>query len=154
MQRARRIAIYMAVNGEVNCQPLIDQAWLRKKQLFAPILAQNRLFFAPLERDGHLTKNRFRIPEPTHAIQQRIHPRELDIVIVPLTSFDSDGNRLGMGAGYYDRTFAFRKRCLHWRRPLLIGVAYSFQRTSQLQSQSWDVPLDIVITEQEGFGKY
>ena len=80
--------------------------------------------------------------------------RQLDVVIAPLVAFDESLNRLGMGGGYYDRTFAFRKRARVLRRPVLIGVAYSFQRVDRLQPENWDVPLDVVITEKESYGSY
>jgi len=69
----------------------------------------------------------------------------LDLVIVPLVAFDSHLNRLGMGKGYYDRSFG---RSLRWRRPLLLGLAYTSQRVQQLDSNKLDVPLDGVLTEQ------
>jgi 5-formyltetrahydrofolate cyclo-ligase len=69
-------------------------------------------------------------------------------VLTPLVAFDLHGNRLGMGGGFYDRTFEFLNRHTHWRRPLLIGLAYDFQRVEQLYSHGWDVRLSGVVTEQ------
>jgi len=66
-------------------------------------------------------------------------------VLVPLVAFDDAGNRLGMGAGYYDRSFAFRRAAPS--PPLLVGVGYEFQRVPALAAQPWDVPLDAVLTE-------
>jgi len=71
----------------------------------------------------------------------------LDIALVPLVAFDDYGRRLGMGGGYYDRTFAYLRHREHWRRPKLIGVAFEFQRVAELPAQPWDVPLDGIITE-------
>ncbi len=68
-------------------------------------------------------------------------------MLVPLTVFDSDCNRLGMGGGYYDSSFAFRQTA-QATAPTLIGVAHEFQRVDKLQPESWDVRLDVVVTEQ------
>ena len=68
-------------------------------------------------------------------------------MLVPLVAFDGAGNRLGMGGGFYDRTFAYRARRRRWRKPWLIGVAYEFQRLKSLPQRPWDVLLDGVLTE-------
>jgi len=151
VQRVNNIGIYMSVAGEIDCGPLIKMGWLRKKRVFAPVLAKNRLNFAPLETGSKLIPNRFDILEPVCRSDDLLPPRQLDVVIVPLLAFDRQLNRIGMGAGYYDRTFAFSKRQKVWRRPLLIGVAYSFQRVEEFAARTWDVPLHAVITEQSCF---
>ena len=93
-------------------------------------------------------KNRYGIPEPAHPNKARNFPlRSLDLVLMPLVGFDTQGNRLGMGGGYYDRSFAFLHRHSHWRKPHLMGTAYEFQRLSKLDAQPWDVPLDAIVTE-------
>ncbi len=66
-----------------------------------------------------------------------------DIVLTPLVAFDAALNRLGQGAGYYDRAFAAFPQA--WR----IGIAWSIQRVDALATEAWDVPLDAVVTEQE-----
>lgn len=151
VQRADNIGIYMGTAGEIDCGPLIKMGWLRKKRIFAPVLAKNQLKFAALNPDSKLHPNRFDILEPVYRECDLISPRKLNIVIVPLLGFDIRLNRIGMGAGYYDRTFAFSQRQRIWRHPLLIGVAYSFQQVGELNARPWDVPLHAVITEQECF---
>jgi 5-formyltetrahydrofolate cyclo-ligase len=139
----------MAEFGEVSCQPFVAAARLRGKRIFAPVLRKNALLYAPLHSSAKITRNRYGIPEPMHTRQQLIAPRRLDIVLVPLVAFDNDLNRLGMGGGYYDRTFAFRQRRQKYRKPRLVGLGYSFQHVSQLQPAPWDVPLDCAVTETE-----
>jgi 5-formyltetrahydrofolate cyclo-ligase len=68
-------------------------------------------------------------------------------VLAPLVAFDRSGNRLGMGGGYYDRSFAYLRHRVHWRRPRLIGYAYGFQEVQALERAHWDVPLSGVVTE-------
>jgi 5-formyltetrahydrofolate cyclo-ligase len=152
MKRAIRIGAYMSFGGEVNCQPFLNFAKLRKKRIFLPVLAKSSLIFAPLKSPEKMALNRYGILEPVYQQQEIIAARNLDVVIIPLLAFDEHCNRLGMGAGYYDRCFSFRKHRKKWRKPLLIGVAYDFQRVDSLQPESWDVPLDAVVTEKECYG--
>jgi 5-formyltetrahydrofolate cyclo-ligase len=152
MRRVKRIAIYMSVGGEIDCAPILKTAWLRKIETFAPILAGNKLIFAPLKKHTRTTRNRYRILEPVYSRRQCIKNTCLDVVIVPLLAFDTDGNRLGMGGGFYDRSFAFMKQRAKLRRPLLIGVAHDFQRVPQLKEEPWDVRLHAVITDKESDG--
>jgi 5-formyltetrahydrofolate cyclo-ligase len=152
MRRAKRIAIYMSVAGEIDCQPIIKTAELRKLRIFAPILTRKKLIFAPLKSTTPMVANRYQVLEPVYSRMTCVTPRDLDVVIVPLVAFDKKGNRLGMGGGFYDRSFAFTRLRRKYHRPLLIGVAYDFQRVADLQPQPWDVPLDVVITEKESYG--
>lgn len=147
LSRSRRLAVYMAVNGEIDCNWLTQDAWLRKYAVFAPVLRGRRLKFAPLKQDSRLQANRYGIFEPECTPQQLVRPNDLDVVIVPLLAFDSHGNRLGMGAGYYDRSFSFLRARNKWFHPKLIGVAYEFQRVRRIKLQPWDVPLNVVVTE-------
>ncbi len=152
--RAKNIAAYLPVRGEVDCRFFLKSEKLRKKRIFLPVLQKSRLFFAPLIPDTEMQKNCFGILEPVYSKADLVAPDELDIVIAPLVAFDNNCNRIGMGGGYYDRSFSFRKRRRKWKRPLLIGAAYEFQRIHDCQPQSWDVPMDVVITEQQSYGTY
>jgi 5-formyltetrahydrofolate cyclo-ligase len=69
------------------------------------------------------------------------------VVFLPLLGFDPEGTRLGSGAGYYDRVFAFRRRRHSWHRPLLVGLAYGCQQVEHIDLGRHDVPLDAVVTE-------
>ena len=80
-------------------------------------------------------------------------PFALDLVLVPLVAFDARGVRLGMGGGYYDRSFAYLNFRSRWRRPRLIGVGFDFQRAESISPQPWDVCLDGVITERGFYGR-
>ena len=106
-----------------------------------------RLVFAPWRACDPLTANRFGIPEPDLAESSCLAPQDLGVVLAPLVGFDRRGNRLGTGGGYYDRSFAFRKRTP--APPLLVGVGYAQQEVAGLEARPWDVPMDLVATESE-----
>ncbi|WJW75872.1 5-formyltetrahydrofolate cyclo-ligase [Thiohalobacter sp. IOR34] len=150
-RNARHLAAYLAVDGEMDPLPLMLRAWEMGKQVYLPVLIPvggNRLWFAPYQPGDPLTPNRFGIPEPLRAARQRIPPQRLDLVLTPLVAFDEQGHRLGMGGGFYDRSFAYLRRHRHWLRPHLVGLAYDFQRRPALPAADWDVPLSAVATEQ------
>jgi 5-formyltetrahydrofolate cyclo-ligase len=97
--------------------------------------------------DARLLDNRYGIPEPSIQ-EQQLPAWAMQVVLMPLVGFDRTGNRLGMGGGFYDRTFAFKRNRIH-ARPLLIGLAHSVQEVAALPTESWDMPLDLIATEKE-----
>ena len=147
VRRARNVACYLANDGEMDLAPVVT--WLRKAgtQVLLPALHGGALWFLPFDADTRLTPNRFGIPEPHVPAHTRCRARHLDLVLMPLVAFDAAGNRLGMGGGYYDRTFAYLRSRSVWKRPLLIGIAYEFQRLPSLPRRPWDVPVHAVATE-------
>ena len=149
--RADKVACYLANDGEISLKPVIAALWQRKKTACLPILFGSfnarQMHFASYLPDTEMQDNQYGIAEPAIAIRRQIKPMELDIVLMPLVAFDLKGNRLGMGGGYYDRSFSFLQRRKSAKRPKLIGVAYDFQEVDSLPSDSWDVPLDAVVTE-------
>ena len=145
-QQAGRIAAYFAVNGEIGLEPVIENALAAGKQVFLPNLEQQGLRFAPYFPTQKMRINRFRLPEPDVDDSEMLLPGELDLVLAPLVAFDSDGNRIGMGGGFYDRSFGFRKHP-GVKKPILIGVAHELQRVEQIIPEEWDVRLDLIVTD-------
>ena len=146
----QRVAVYWAVDGEISLHAAVTALRRRGQGLFLPVLRGEReLAFAPYARDAALEPNRHGIPEPSCAPTELLPPQALQLVLVPLLGFDRHGNRLGFGAGYYDRSFAFLRAGERPREPLLVGVAYACQERAQLDAAAWDVPLDFVATETE-----
>ena len=146
-QRAERIGAYLAVNGEVDLAPLIEAAWARNKTVALPVLHGRHLEFLEYTPATPMIANRFGIPEPDPAHARALSARFLNMVLAPLVAFDTQGGRLGMGGGFYDRSFAFLRRRRHWLRPAFIGMAYEFQRVGELPVEPWDVPLHGVMTD-------
>jgi 5-formyltetrahydrofolate cyclo-ligase len=68
-------------------------------------------------------------------------------VLTPLVAFDEQHNRIGMGGGYYDRSFAFLKNRKQLIQPKLIGLAFDCQRVEKITANPWDIRLYSVITE-------
>jgi len=145
--RARHIAFYIAADGEVDPLPLLRRALALGKNVYLPMLRPgNRLWFGEYRQDMRMRPNRYGIPEPRGA--RWLQPWALDLVLLPLVGFDRRGGRLGMGGGFYDRSFAFWRRGGR-RRPCLMGLAHHFQEVAELPLEPWDVPLTGVVTDRE-----
>lgn len=138
------VAGYWAVGGEIALHAW--QSRLSEALTYClPVLADDgRLRFAPWRPGEPLVTNRFGIPEPDIAPHACLDADRLALAVVPLVGFDAAGNRLGMGGGWYDRTFAGRGEVVG---PRLVGAAYELQRVDALAPAAWDVPLDAVCTE-------
>lgn len=146
----QHFALYLANDGEINPLVLQEYLWQSGKHCYLPMVHQsnNELSFIEYQRDTPLLLNRFGIPEPflqdLQPDAQQIAPEQLDIVFVPLTGFDEQGRRLGMGGGFYDRTFA----CTHGvKRPLLIGLAHECQKVDSVPVEYWDIPMAGIATD-------
>lgn len=157
MQRARRVALYLPNDGEIDPRPLLDWFSRRGTRVYLPVLrplSDNRLWFVRYDDATPMSVNRFNISEPHTRLNahraRRLPPWGLDVVLMPLVGFDRQGNRLGMGGGFYDRTFAFTRR--QRPAPHLIGLAHAGQEVNQLPNQPWDVPLNAIVTDRSILG--
>lgn len=142
---ATHIALYIANDGEIDPSVVARRALALGKRLYLPVLHPHlpHMRFARWRPGDKLIRNRFNIPEPApKAIQ--LPANKLDMVCMPLVGFDSSGNRLGMGGGFYDRTFAYRLK-QRKAKPLLVGIAHRCQHVPALPAQPWDVPLDMIV---------
>ena len=146
---ARHLGAYVAVDGEVDPAPLVERLGAIGAQPHLPVLDGDRLRFALDDAPETRRANRFGILEPTGPT---VDATRLDVVLVPLVAVDHRGNRLGFGAGYYDRTFSALAGGTRPARPLLIGLAYDEQVVDTLPAQPWDVPLDALLTPTRRLG--
>lgn len=137
---------YWAVGGEIALHAW--QVALPSRLIYClPVLGDDSLLrFAPWRAGDPLVANRFGIPEPDVAPASLLDASDLALAIVPLVAFDDRCHRVGMGGGWYDRTFAARREAQS-RAPLLVGAAYEVQRVDRIAPQPWDVHLDAVCTE-------
>lgn len=149
-RRSKHIACYLANDGEINPDNIIEHGWRQLKTIYLPVLApfQNRLYFAPYTRQSRLISNRFGIIEPDAHPSLWRQAWQLDLLLLPLVAFDENGNRIGMGGGFYDRSLAYLNHTKKWKKPRLIGLAHELQKCESLDRQHWDIPLDMIVTEE------
>lgn len=147
---AELIAFYHTIDGEMNPEPLMAHALEDGKTCFLPVINDDDpelLSFAQIDSDTVLQENSWGISEPPLP-DKSISPTSFDVVFVPLVGFDKNCFRLGMGKGFYDRTFSF-KIFNRRSRPLLVGLAHNCQLTEPFPVASWDVRLDAVVTAEK-----
>ena len=143
-RNAQHIALYISFDGEISTDKLIQILWAQGKQVYLPVLHPfnpNHLLFLRYLPDTPMLKNKFGIWEPKLNVQSVLPLEELDILFTPLVAFDKQGNRLGMGGGFYDRTLQ------HWQKsPFIpVGLAHQCQQVEQLPTEVWDVPLHQIL---------
>jgi len=148
-RQAVRIACYWSFNGEPDITPVFRQLMANSCELALPVISgtnDHRMTFHSWQAQTRLVKNRYGIFEP---LETAVVPASsLDIILMPLVGYDRSGNRLGMGAGYYDRCL----ENLHDQvRPLRIGIAYSLQEICPFEKNKWDISLHGVVNEHGWF---
>ncbi|MDH5344715.1 MAG: 5-formyltetrahydrofolate cyclo-ligase [Gammaproteobacteria bacterium] len=143
---AEYLACYLPVADEVDTWEIISRAWRLKKRIFVPRCEKNgRMRFIEITPESDLKPNRMGIYEPE--LGDTIAARRLDVVITPLVAFDRKLNRVGMGGGYFDRTFSFLGHRNKWQHPKLVGVAFACQEAEEIAPNPWDIRVFSVVTE-------
>jgi 5-formyltetrahydrofolate cyclo-ligase len=142
---AGHVAWYWAMDGEIGLH-----AWQMRLPATLvyclPVLHDDgQLRFAPWRAGAALVTNRHGIPEPDVAASALLEPARMTMVVVPVVGFDASCQRLGMGGGWYDRSFAFRQSAA--APPWLVGAAFAAQQVDALDVADWDVALDAVCSE-------
>ena len=143
---ARAIACYLPMRDEVDPSQIIECAWCANKRVFCPVIDEHgNMTFRRLTCDTLLNRNRFGLWEPVDG--DLIEPKSLDLVVTPLVAFDKNNHRIGMGGGFFDRSFAFLKHKKRWLRPKLIGLAFECQQVEKIEPNPWDIRLYRVISD-------
>lgn len=144
---ANSVAVYLSSDGEIDLTEVIQDLAAREKTLSLPKLGSDKgaMQFCDWQPDRPLISNRYGILEPHTGTICAV--AALSLILTPLVAFDSAGNRIGMGGGYYDRLL-FEMNDLE-ARPIIVGVAYDFQQIDQIDAEEWDIPLDAVVTDKE-----
>jgi 5-formyltetrahydrofolate cyclo-ligase len=143
----RPVAIYLPFDGEVATRVLIREARRRGVRLYVPVVTDHRhrrIEFHALLRGTRI--GRYGIPVPRRG-GRALAARWFALIVVPLVGIDGAGRRLGMGGGYYDRAFAYRRHRRRWRGPLLVGYAFECQRVDSIFADPWDLSVDALATE-------
>lgn len=143
--QAQNVMLYLAMPGEPNIDGLILFALENGKQVSVPLLTEK---FGYMEsaaitglQDLKKGKLNLRVPDPEKITI--VDSESIDLILVPAVAFDLNGNRLGMGAGYYDRFLSQATKAN------TLGVAWSFQMVPFVASEEHDIPVQYVITEEK-----
>jgi 5-formyltetrahydrofolate cyclo-ligase len=142
---AHTVALFLSFDGELDTRPLIDQLWRAGKKVYLPVLhpfSAGNLLFLHYHPQSELVVNRLKITEPKLDLREVLPLQDLDVLVTPLVAFDDNGQRLGMGGGFYDRTLQNWQQ--HGIQP--VGYAHDCQRVEKLPVEEWDIPLPAVVT--------
>ncbi len=134
----RKILLFFPTDGEPNLVPLIEEL-LGQREIYLPKIEGNRLSACRLTDMSLLKRGKYGIMEPEPC--ERVNPRDLELVVVPGIAFDRQGYRLGFGKGFYDKFLSNTVA-------LKVGVLYSFQLVEFVPRDTWDIPMDVLITEE------
>ncbi len=145
---SKKIGLYLHAFGEVHTELLIALCFKKNKQVYLPMICSmnQKLVWVKISKDQYINRRFSHHPlgmkEPMTSRAK--HVASLDLLLMPLLACDQYGTRIGMGGGYYDRTLATAKH-----RPYRLGLAHQFQFIEHtLERQSWDQPLDALLTPQ------
>ena len=143
-----KIALYLTNDGELGTSQLIQSLRALSHQVYLPVIhpfCAGYLLFQLHEENSPMSVNRYGIFEPKLNCSQICPIEQLDILFTPLVAFDAQGNRLGMGGGFYDRTLA-KYYQEHWQKPIVIGLAHECQKVELIPTEAWDIPLKWIAT--------
>ena len=160
------LGTYLPTDGEIDPNLAMDELRARGWQTALPVIGDDRaMSYAPWSSTTTLAPNRFGIDEPAPPVTS-LSTDQLDVVLVPCVAVDLDGNRIGFGAGFYDRAFAppavtadrtaadtlspdapAPDATTPPRRAVLVGVVHDIQVVERVEPDPWDVPMDLIVTE-------
>ena len=148
LQMAGLILSYMPTYDEADVGELNRRLVEAGKHVCYPVTAGGGLMSAyePESPDAFAEK-RYGILEPVIERSRRIEPADIDAIILPCVAFDHQLRRLGHGAGYYDRYLPLCKKAVK------IAAAFSLQELEEVICDSYDVPVDLVVTEEKIYKK-
>ena len=133
---------YYPYNNEIDCIQILKKLEKKNYIISLPKIKKNsQMDFIQWSYKDPLVINKFGIPEPSNG-----KIKFPDILLVPLLSFDAKLNRVGYGGGFYDR---YIHRIKRKKKPLLVGLAYSFQKVKSIPINKYDKKLDFVVTERK-----
>lgn len=138
-QRAKVVMLYAATPTEVQTKLLIARALSEGKKVCLPVMGEEGNAYV-LARVEDLVRNNKNFLEPPKESSIKADLKKIDLVVVPGVAFDTQGNRLGRGLGYYDN---FLKKVT----APCVGLAFEFQIVDRVPTQEHDVPVKMIVTE-------
>lgn len=148
---------YVSFQSEVDTWAVISQAQEDKKQIYTPRVEGSEMDFYQIHNTNTLIRSNYGVLEPLPCEENRYHGcidnitdkstnklihKEMKLMLLPGLAFDASGNRIGYGAGYYDRYLAKHSKDYF----IKIAVAYDFQIMNHINAEQYDVKADMILT--------
>lgn len=134
---AASVGIYVSVREEADTRRIIARLLAGNITVAVPRTLEKTLEFRVIRSFDELVPGVWGIPEPVSG--RIVSPDKIEVMIVPLSAFDERCQRTGYGRGYYDSVLSEKQK--------KIGIAFACQQTDLIETDPWDVSLDMVITE-------
>ncbi|MCE5196105.1 MAG: 5-formyltetrahydrofolate cyclo-ligase [Negativicutes bacterium] len=143
-QQAKDVMLFVSFRSEIDTRALIELAWSSGKLVAVPRChpEDRRLEAHRIKSWADLVNSNYGILEPPDCPATKVEPTALDFILIPGSVFDRTGNRMGYGAGFYDR-FLLRCRANAPR----VAIAYDFQIVEKLQPKPHDQTIDYLLTD-------
>ena len=141
LQKSQTIFAYAPTPDEIQIDPLLEKLVSNGNRVAIPfITSKTEMVAARIDSISNLVNGKYGI-RSTREINL-IAPDEIDLIIVPGAGFDRSGNRLGLGAGFYDRFLQKTPRALK------IALAFQFQIVDKIPVESHDQKIDAIVTSE------
>lgn len=150
-KNAITILFYASFRSEVGTIECIQHALKSGKKVVLPVVdtKHKRLKLFEINDISELKSGYMGIPEPAPARARSVKPDEIDLEIIPGIGFDSGGNRLGYGAGYYDKLLSYKSKRPSKTRGDVTSIALAFEEqiVEKIPSEPHDIRVDMIITD-------
>lgn len=142
---ASSVLVYLSIvsRKEVDTTGIVTGLEKMGKIVQVPVISGQELLPVRFRSGQLMQRGRYGQPEPIEKVPAESVP---DIVVLPLAVADRFGNRIGYGGGYFDRYLMGRSR--RRGQVLAVGIGFSLQLVAAFEPESWDYPLDLLVTEQ------
>lgn len=144
IHQAGVIFFFASFKSEVSTFPMIEEAYRLGKRIVFPKVDRKLKGLVLYEVKGlsELAPGCMDIPEPDVSEERRMDINDVDIVIMPGVAFDKKGNRIGYGAGFYDKLLSALKKQIP-----LIAITYEEQVLASLPSEPHDIKVHRIVTD-------
>ncbi len=142
---AKSVLMYVSFRTEVDTFGQLEGILCLGKKLVVPLVdsKQKKLTLYEIKDITDLVSGYMDIPEPKAVENRKVELKDIDIIVIPGTGFDTKGNRLGYGGGYYDRLLADTEKNIP-----KIALAFEEQIVEEIPSEPHDMKMDIIITDE------
>ena len=149
-KKANSILMYVSFRSEVSTRKFLDDIHKMGKKLILPLVdARHKVLkLYEVKDNSELAPGYMGIPEPDVRENRRVTIKDIDLVVIPGTGFDIQGNRLGYGGGYYDRLLGLESKQLAEVEHIpTVALAFEEQIGEEIPAEPHDIQVDMIITD-------
>ncbi len=143
-RNAENVLMYVSFRSEVDTTWYLEEILNLDKKLIVPLVNSKlkTLSLYEIRDTSELASGYMGIPEPAVDDDRLVHLSDIDLAVIPGSGFDTNGNRLGYGGGYYDRLLSKVENHIK-----AVALAFEEQITDDIPSEPHDIKMDIIVTD-------